>query len=155
MNSRIQFFSEGTSFIFRNKNAIRVWLVNAIEEEQKKPWYINFIFCDDKYLLELNKVYLKHNTLTDILTFPFNEQPEAISGDIYISIERVEENSKGYGESKDKEIKRVMIHGILHLCGYKDKTHKGKKEMREKEDYYLNQLINSEERGIELAEKKD
>jgi rRNA maturation RNase YbeY len=155
VNSRIQFFSEGTSFIFRNKNAIRVWLVNAIEEEQKKPWYINFIFCDDKYLLELNKVYLKHNTLTDILTFPFNEQPEAISGDIYISIERVEENSKGYGESKDKEIKRVMIHGILHLCGYKDKTHKGKKEMREKEDYYLNQLINSEERGIELAEKKD
>jgi rRNA maturation RNase YbeY len=113
-------------------------LIRAISEENKKPWYINFIFCNDDYLLELNKVYLNHITLTDILTFPFAEQPEIISGDIYISIERVVENAENFGEPKDRELRRVMIHGVLHLIGYKDKTGTERKKMREKEDYHLN-----------------
>lgn len=138
MNSKIQFFSEGTSFILKNKNAIRSWLIKAISEENKKPWYINFIFCNDDYLLELNKIYLNHTTLTDILTFPFAEQPDIISGDIYISVERVEENAENFGEPKDNELRRVMIHGVLHLVGYKDKTSIERKKMREKEDYHLN-----------------
>ncbi len=138
MNSKIQFFSEGTSFILKNKNAIRAWLIRTISEENKKPWYINFIFCNDDYLLELNKVYLNHITLTDILTFPFAEQPEIISGDIYISIERVVENAENFGEPKDRELRRVMIHGVLHLLGYRDKTGMEKRKMREKEDYHLN-----------------
>jgi len=138
VNSKIQFFSEGTSFILKNKNAIRAWLIRTISEENKKPWYINFIFCNDDYLLELNKVYLNHITLTDILTFPFAEQPEIISGDIYISIERVVENAENFGEPKDRELRRVMIHGVLHLLGYRDKTGMEKRKMREKEDYHLN-----------------
>lgn len=138
MNSKIQFFSEGTSFILKNKNAIRSWLIRAISEENKKPWYINFIFCNDDYLLELNKIYLNHTTLTDILTFSFAEQPDIISGDIYISVERVEENAENFGEPKYRELLRVMIHGVLHLVGYRDKTGIEKKIMREKENYFLN-----------------
>ncbi len=138
MNSKIQFFPEGTSFILKNKNAIRSWLIKAIDEEKKKPWYINFIFCNDDYLLELNKIYLNHNTLTDILTFTFAEQPDIVSGDIYISVERVEENAENFGEQKDRELRRVMIHGVLHLVGYRDKTSIDRKIMREKENYFLN-----------------
>lgn len=144
MNSKIQFFSEGTSFILKNKNAIRSWLIRAINEENKKPWYINFIFCKDDYLLELNKIYLNLTTLTDILTFPYAEQPDIISGDIFISVERVEENAENFGEPKARELRRVMIHGVLHLMGYKDKTVLEKKTMREKENYYLNHFKSSE-----------
>jgi probable rRNA maturation factor len=144
VNSKIQFFSEGTSFIFKDKNEIRSWLINAIREEKKKPWYINFIFCTDAYLLELNQHYLHHNTLTDILTFPSSDDADTISGDIYISIERVEENAEKFDEPKEKEIKRVMIHGVLHLLGYVDKTVDEKNTMRAKEDYYLNLLKSSE-----------
>lgn len=138
MNSKIQFFSEGTSFILKNKNATRLWLIKAISEEKKKPWYINFIFCNDDYLLELNRIYLNHNSLTDILTFPFTEQPDVISGDIYISIERVKENAESFAEPVNREIRRVMIHGVLHLIGYRDKTGIERKKMRGQEDYYLN-----------------
>ena len=138
MNSKIQFFSEGTSFILKNKTSIRSWLINSIKEEKKKPWYINFIFCNDTYLLELNKTYLHHNSLTDILTFTFADDPDIITGDIYISIERTEENAKNFGEPREREIRRVMIHGILHLIGYGDKTNVERMEMKEKEDYYLN-----------------
>jgi rRNA maturation RNase YbeY len=138
VNSKIQFFSEGISFILKNKNAIRSWLTRAIREENKNPWYINIIFCNDDFLLELNKIYLHHTSLTDILTFPFTEQPDIISGDIYISVERVEENAENFGEQKDRELRRVMIHGVLHLVGYRDKTGMEKRKMREKEDYHLN-----------------
>lgn len=141
MNSKIQFFSEGTPFILKNKSVIRSWLIKSIEEEKKIPWYINFIFCTDSYLGELNKIWLHHSTLTDIITFPYSEQEDTVSGDIYISVERVEENAKKYGEPVDNELKRVMIHGLLHLMGYQDKTHAEKKEMREREDHYLSKFI--------------
>lgn len=144
MNSKIQFFPEGISFILKKKNAIRLWLLKAISEEKRTPWYINFIFCNDGYLIDLNKIYLHRDTLTDIITFPFSDQAEIISGDIYISVERVEENAKKYGEPMEMELRRVMIHGVLHLLGYKDKKVADKRLMREKENYYLNLFKNSE-----------
>lgn len=101
---------------------------------------INFIFCSDKYLLQLNQKYLNHNTYTDIITFDNSDSQHEISGDLYISVERVRENSKQFSGSFVIELQRVMIHGILHLLGYNDKSSKDKETMRNKEDYYLSLL---------------
>jgi probable rRNA maturation factor len=133
----IQFFNEDTAFRLKGKASIRKWLNHVIRSENKKPWYINFIFCSDAYLLDLNKTYLDHSTLTDILTFPYEEDEETISGDIFISIERVRENAKEYRQEFEMELKRVMVHGILHLIGYSDKGKKEKARMTAKEDFYL------------------
>jgi probable rRNA maturation factor len=135
----IQFFSEGIPFTLKNRSAVRKWLNDVIRSEDKKPWYINFIFCRDDYLLELNKTYLNHSTLTDIITFPYNDNPETVSGDIYISIERVRENATKYRQEFNQELKRVMVHGVLHLIGYSDKRKKEKAQMTAKEDFHLNQ----------------
>lgn len=101
---------------------------------------INFIFCSDEYLFQLNQKYLKHDTYTDIITFDSSVEETEISGDIFISLERVKENSKQFSGSFVKELHRVMIHGILHLLGYKDKSPKDKEAMSGKEDYYLSLL---------------
>ncbi len=140
MSSPIQFFSEGISFTLKNKIEIRKWLNVAIREEKKKPWYINFIFCSDDYLLELNRTYLQHETLTDILTFPYQDDTDTISGDIFISIDRVKENADEFRQDFEKELQRVMIHGVLHLIGYSDHGKKNKKIMTEREDYYLEKV---------------
>jgi len=133
----IQFFSEGIPFTLKNKTGIRKWLKVVIREEKKKPWYINFIFCSDEYLLDLNKTYLQHETLTDILTFPYQDATETISGDIFISIDRVKENAVEFRQDFEKELQRVMVHGVLHLIGYSDHGKKKKKIMTEREDHYL------------------
>ena len=140
MNSRIQFFSEDINFIFKNKIQTRNWLAKVIEKENKGLLNINYIFCSDEFLLELNKKYLNHSTLTDILTFPDDSVNGKISGDIYISIERIRENSEKYTHPFDKELHRVMVHGVLHLLGYKDKTKNEKETMTLKEDYYLKKI---------------
>ena len=140
MNSRIQFFSEDINFIFKNKIQTRNWLAKVIEKENKGLLNINYIFCSDEFLLELNKKYLNHSTLTDILTFPDDSVNGKISGDIYISIERIRENSEKYTQPFDKELHRVMVHGVLHLLGYKDKTKNEKETMTLKEDYYLKKI---------------
>ena len=116
---------------------MRKWLKVVIREEKKKPWYLNFIFCSDEYLLELNKTYLRHETLTDILTFPYQDNPDTISGDIFISIDRVMENAAEFRQDFEKELQRVMVHGVLHLIGYSDHGKKKKKIMTEREDHYL------------------
>ena len=115
MSYPIQFFSEGISFTLKNKTGIRKWLDLVILGEKKKPWYINIIFCSDDYLFELNKTYLKHETLTDILTFPYQEDQRTITGDIFISVDRVKENAIEFNQDFEKELSRVMVHGILHL----------------------------------------
>ena len=97
---------------------------------------INYVFCTDNYLLDINLKYLNHNTLTDIITFNFCENKK-ISGDILISLDRIKENSSIFEQPFNKELYRVMIHGVLHLIGYNDKTSKEKERMRKKEDYYL------------------
>jgi len=116
--------------------ATKDWVEKAITNENLKLGDINYIFCDDAYLLEKNIKYLKHNTLTDIISFDYT-MGKLISGDIFISVERVKENASSYKVSFKDELHRVMIHGVLHYCGYSDKTSEEKTQMRIKEDYYL------------------
>ena len=140
MNSNIRFFSEEINFTFKKKLKTRTWLTKVIREENNSPQNINYVFCSDEYLSALNKKYLHHNTYTDILTFPDLTNPEKLSGDIYISIDRIKENAARYLQAFDKELARVMVHGILHLLGYKDKTPGDKALMIRKENYYLNKF---------------
>jgi len=136
MKSTIYFINNNISFHLKNKKKLREWISATILEENKFVGNITFIFCDDEYLSDINNKYLNSNYLTDIITFSYNED-QMISGDIMISIERVKENAKIYKTFFLNELSRVMIHGILHLCGYKDKSEKEKTNMQEKENYYL------------------
>ena len=124
-----------------NSNQISVWLNNVIKEEEKQTGEIIYVFCKDDYLLEKNIQFLNHNTLTDVITFDYCKG-KLVNGDILISTERVHENSKSYKFNYLSELHRVMVHGLLHLLGYKDKNEKDAKTMREKENYYLNKFIN-------------
>jgi probable rRNA maturation factor len=124
-------------FILEDSDKIRIWIEDAIKKEKKTVGDITYIFCDDDYLLERNKEFLDHNTLTDIITFNYCIDNN-ISSDIMISIDRVKENSTTFENSFNEELRRVMIHGILHLIGYNDKSDKEKELMREKENFYLN-----------------
>jgi probable rRNA maturation factor len=143
VDSSIRFFSEEINFTLKKKSLARTWLANVIREESHLFRDINIIFCSDEYLLQLNIRYLNHKTFTDILTFPNQSDPKKISGDIYISIDRIKENAKKYGQPFEKELARVMVHGTLHLLGYKDKTPKDKEMMTRKENYYLDRLFSS------------
>jgi len=131
----VQFFFQNSRFSFGQKSSIKKTIFAVIRNEKRKAGKINFIFCNDAFLLSLNKKFLKHNTLTDIITFQYPSIN--LSAEIFISIPRIKENSKKLKISFEDELHRVMIHGILHLCGYKDKTSQEKKEMRKKEDFYL------------------
>lgn len=142
LDNSIQFFEEDIKFLLKNKRKLRNWFRDTILQEGGKPGTLNFIFCSDNYLLEINTSYLKHNTFTDIITFDLSEDKQIVSGDIFISIERVKENAKIFKISFQQELHRVLIHGILHLLGYHDKTPSQQKEMRSKEDYYLSLLTN-------------
>lgn len=133
-----QFISLNIPFSLKKRNAITQLLRNIIKKERKKAGDISYTFCNDAFLLALNKKFLKHNTLTDIITFQY--PGEKISSEIFISIPRVKENAKKFNVPIENELHRVMIHGVLHLCGYKDKTASLKKEMRKREDHYLNLL---------------
>ncbi len=135
-NSNINFFSENISFVLKNKKIIRKWIFSTINKENKSLGIINYIFCNDADLLSLNKTYLNRDTLTDILTFDYSEDNK-ISGDIFISIDRIKKNRKTFNVLFYNELQRVMIHGILHLIDYGDKTEKEKTVMTQKEDYYL------------------
>ena len=114
---------------------LNTWIEKVAEKEGKQLGTISYIFCSDDYLLKMNIEYLNHDTLTDIITFPYNNDP--IEGDIFISIERVKDNAQDYKVNFETELHRVMIHGILHLCGYKDKTKMDALLMRQKEDESL------------------
>jgi probable rRNA maturation factor len=141
MKGKVSFYNEEITFTLPKKTQIKSWIKHVIGKENKSCGLINYIFCNDSFLLELNKTYLKHTTLTDIITFD-NTEGEIISGEIYISIERVKENASLYDQSFSDEINRVMIHGILHLLGNKDKSSREKSLMRKKEDDCLS-LLNS------------
>jgi rRNA maturation RNase YbeY len=135
-----QFFTEDISFTLRNKNKLRKWIQVVIGNEKKLPGSLNFVFCSDEYLHKLNVQYLDHDTLTDIITFDLSENADEISGEIYISIDRVKENAKKFTVPFYNELQRVMIHGILHLAGYHDKTQEQVTIMRGKEDKCLSLL---------------
>lgn len=135
----IFFHTEETTFVLRSKRLIREWLFKVISDEGKIAGQINIIFTNDTYLYNLNIRYLKHDTLTDIITFDYTVDNQ-INGDVFISIDRVRENAKTLKQKSVNEIHRVIIHGILHLLRYKDKTAQQKKIMRAKEDKCLSLL---------------
>jgi rRNA maturation RNase YbeY len=133
----IHFFSEDLSYTLKKKTLVRQWISDTIKNEGKILKELNFIFCSDQYLLTINQQYLNHDTYTDIITFDNSENRDEIEGDIFISIERIRENSKNLNVSEEDELHRVIIHGTLHLLGYLDKTRKAKALMTQKEDQYL------------------
>ena len=134
---KINFFTEDITFTLKQKTKIKAWIVATIDEEAYALQELNLIFCSDAYLLRINQDYLQHNDYTDVITFDNAEELKTIVGDIFISIDRIKENAKQFQSSAETELCRVMIHGTLHLLGYKDKTKAAKTQMTAKEDYYL------------------
>ncbi len=131
----IEFFFE-EEFELLHQEEIKDWIADVIVSEERSVGDISFIFCDDKYLHDMNIRFLGHDTLTDIISFG-NVLGKEVGGEIYISVERVEDNAKEYRETFEDELHRVIIHGVLHFCGYKDKTNDEKEEMRSREDAAL------------------
>lgn len=129
-------FNYENDFKLNNELVLSEWLSNVILSEGKTEGEINYIFCDDEYLHKLNVEYLDHDTLTDVISFDYTMGNE-ISGDCFISVERVEDNAKDFKVSFEEELKRVLVHGMLHYCGYKDKSEEDEKAMRDKEDEKL------------------
>lgn len=126
-------FNYETDFELQDEAKYEEWLNAVIDSEDKTEGEINYIFCDDEYLLQKNIEFLEHDTLTDIISFDYT-MGNLISGDIFISVERVADNAKDFNVPFDEELRRVMAHGILHYCGYKDKIDSDEKVMRAKED---------------------
>lgn len=129
-------FNYETDFQLSNEAKISSWITQIIEHHNCKQDEISYVFCDDEYLHRLNVQYLNHDTLTDIISFDYS-MGKTISGDIFISVERVEDNAKDFEVDFNTELHRVIIHGILHYCGFKDKTEDDAKLMRAKEDEAL------------------
>ena len=134
----ISFHTEDVSFRLPDKLKHKQWLQAVAKEEQKKIGELNYVFCSDKYLLEINKQFLDHNFYTDIISFDLSEAPGKLIGEVYISVDRVKENAKTHGASFTEELLRVIFHGALHFCGYKDKKPSDVKKMRQMEDLWLN-----------------
>ena len=133
----INFFAEDITFNIKQKGLVRNWIRNTILAEKHRLRLLNFIFCSDAYLLNINQQYLNHDTYTDIITFDNSEKDQDILGDIFISLERIRENARTLNVNETDELHRVMIHGTLHLLGYPDKGKSAKALMTEKEDLYL------------------
>ncbi|WP_411766145.1 rRNA maturation RNase YbeY [Winogradskyella sp. A3E31] len=129
-------FNYETDFKLKDEAIFSDWISNVIMSEGFKEGDINYIFCSDDYLHKINVDFLNHDTLTDIISFDYSVGKE-LHGDVYISVDRVEDNAKDFEVSFNDELSRVMVHGVLHYCGYKDKTEEDKKLMRSKEDEYL------------------
>lgn len=130
---QILFHEEDISFTLPNEQDFIKWIQAVIESQSCHLQQLNYIFCSDAALLKVNLEYLDHDTYTDIITFPYASTPD-IEGDIFISIDRIRENASKFGQSFEKELMRVMIHGVLHLCGYGDKSEEEQQIMRAKED---------------------
>lgn len=134
---KINFFTEDINYNLKGKNAVKAWIKETIAQEGYKLNELNFIFCSDEYLLRVNQDFLQHDYYTDVITFDNSEELKTILGDIFISIDRVKDNAKQNKASTHDELCRIIIHGTLHLLGYKDKTKNAKTEMTAKEDFYL------------------
>ena len=132
-------FNYELDFKLSDEEELSMWISSVISSEEFREGDINYIFCDDEYLHKLNVEFLSHNTLTDIISFDYSVGKE-LHGDIFVSIERVKDNAKDLKVPFDDELKRVLVHGVLHYCGYKDKTDEDAKEMRARENHYLGQL---------------
>ncbi len=131
----IQFFYEA-DFSISNEDAVRSWLLSTSLNEERTIGFLNYVFLDDESLLEMNKRHLDHDFYTDVITFDYNTEQE-ISGEVFISVDRVKDNAKQFGRDFTEELLRVVVHGLLHLLGYDDKQADDKLVMSDKEDYYL------------------
>ena len=129
-------FNYETDFIFKEEQILKDWIMNVVQENGFEVGEINYVFCDDEYLHKLNIEFLKHDTLTDIISFD-NTLGKLLNGDIFISIDRINDNAKDYKVTFEEELHRVMIHGVLHYMGFKDKSDDDKREMRNKENQAL------------------
>jgi rRNA maturation RNase YbeY len=136
--SKVCFFFETQGFSLTDRTRLKRFIESIFKKEKKKLAFINYIFCSDKYLLQINRKYLNHDFYTDIITFGLNNK-DSIEAEVYISIDRVRENAKALGVPFKLELQRVIFHGALHLCGYKDKSEKEIIQIRKKEDHYLGQ----------------
>lgn len=141
----ISFSNDNIVFNLKRKSDLKTWIKSTVEREKHLLGSLNYIFTSDESLLKINIEYLNHNTYTDIITFNYNENKK-VSGDIFISIDRVKENAEKFEVSFEEELRRVMIHGVLHLCGYKDKTKADSDLMRKKENASL-RLFKSPKKG--------
>ena len=133
-------FNYETDFKLENESVISDWISGVVVSESFKVGEINYVFCDDEYLHKLNLEFLNHDTLTDIISFDYSVG-KVLQGDIFISIERVIDNAKDFDVGFSTELNRVIVHGVLHYCGYKDKVEDDAMVMREKENYYLSVLV--------------
>ncbi|MEM7548408.1 MAG: rRNA maturation RNase YbeY [Bacteroidota bacterium] len=136
----INFFNEDIDFELSDRIKTTQWLNSIVEESFGKGCEVNFIFCSDEFLLNINQDYLAHDYYTDIITFKTSEPSEPLTSDIFISIDRIRDNAKALSNSFEKELHRVMAHGLIHLMGYEDETPDQKQVMRNKEDSYLSLL---------------
>jgi probable rRNA maturation factor len=136
INARIQFHIL-QKISLEERTRLKQFLITLFKKEKKALAELSYIFCSDQRLLEINRQFLQHDFYTDIITFPLSNPGQPISGEIYISVDRVRDNAKEFGSSVKKELHRVIFHGALHLCGYKDKSPRDEKLMRKMEDKYL------------------
>jgi probable rRNA maturation factor len=135
--AKINFRSGDRAFAFTNKTIIKAFIEKLINKEGRVLFEINYVFCSDEFLLNMNRDFLQHDYYTDIITFGLSEKNQPIEAEIYISIDRVKDNALSLGVAYKEEMLRVIFHGALHLCGYKDKTKSETSTMRAKEDQYL------------------
>lgn len=135
--NKVSFFSVANSSFLRDRQLLKRFIASIFRSEGKRLDHLRVIFCSDQYLLNINKRYLQHDDLTDIITFDLSLDSSSTEGEIYISVDRVSENAAQYFATKKQELLRVIFHGVLHLCGYGDKSTAQKKQMRSKEDSYL------------------
>lgn len=135
----IRFFKEDTSFELSEKQRVKAWIKSIATQEGKQMGELSYIFCSDEYLLQVNREYLDHDYYTDIITFDNAEEEGVIEGDIFVSIDRVRDNATTLQVPFETELRRVLAHGVLHLCGYKDKTPIDEQLMRAKENFYIGQ----------------
>lgn len=136
--SNIYFFFDGVNASLKNRNKLKRFIEYIFRNENRTLEQLNFVFCTDQKLLELNNKYLSHNTYTDILTFDISEKEDKVVAEVYISVDRVKENANNFKTTFSEELHRVIFHGVLHLCGYHDQTSSQIKKIRNKESLYLN-----------------
>lgn len=137
---QVHFSYHETDWRLKQAGRIKAFIPTVFKREKIELAHVQFIFCTDDFLLQINRQFLNHDYYTDIITFPLSAKGKPVEAEIYISVERVKENAKQFGSTIEKEMQRIIIHGALHLCGYSDKSAARKKEMTAKEDEYLGRL---------------
>ena len=134
----VHFYFEKVGLTLKERGKLKCFINSLIAKEKKNLNNLNYIFCNDNALLEINRKYLNHNFYTDVISFDLSSSRKEILADIYISVDRIRENAKSFKTTLKEELHRVMLHGLLHLCGYNDKTEVQRQLIRKKEDFYLN-----------------